>query len=356
VVGFNDPAFDERPFARQVAKMWDVRLHEHVLHPHQVADLPEIIWHYGQPLADVSIVPNYYVAKAARSHVTVILNGDGGDELFGGYARPVVARAAQYYRRFLPLAVRRAFGRGLVGLDGRQLQRFDRGLLKRARMLATAGQTTAMDAFVENRAFRNHRADAYTEMLQQALGSWHPDTLYKNVWQEADGMDDVDRALYGDFRTFLGDQLLPKMDVSTMAHGLEARSPLLDKELTEYAARIPTNLRLRGFTTKYLLKRLAERYVPREVLYRRKRGFVMPAASWLGGELLPYVRAVLQNPTFLDRGWVQPNFVSLMLEQHVARQRNWGEQLWTLFVLEIWCRLVIDETLDRGDSLEGLLP
>jgi asparagine synthase (glutamine-hydrolysing) len=168
-------------------------------------------------------------------------------------------------------------------------------------------------------------------------------------------VDDVDRALYGDFRTYLPDQLLAKMDVSTMAHGLEARSPLLDTAVIEYAARIPTALRLRGFTTKYLLKRLAERYVPREVLYRRKRGFVMPASSWLRGELWPYAQASLQSTTFLEREWVTPDFVDLMLGQHAAGKRDWGEQLWTLFVLEIWCRLVVDESLSRHDGLEALL-
>ena len=355
VVGFDDPTFDERPFARQVAKEWDVHLNEHVLQPQQISELPEIIWQYGQPLADVSIVPTYYVAKAARMHVTVVLNGDGGDELFGGYARPVVTRAAQYYRRFLPAPVRRVLGLSLAGYDGRGVAGYSGSLLKRARMLATAGQGLAIEAFTYDRAFRNHRADAYATMFKQSLPDWHPDALYRKAWKEADGVDDVDRALYGDFRTYLPDQLLAKMDVSTMAHGLEARSPLLDTALIEYAARIPTNLRLRGFTTKYLLKRLTERYVPREVVYRRKRGFVMPASRWLGRELWPYVQASLQSSTFLEREWIRPAFVDLMLGEHAAGKRDWGEQLWTLFVLEIWCRLVVDESLSRQDGLEALL-
>jgi asparagine synthase (glutamine-hydrolysing) len=355
VMGFDDPVFDERSFSRLVARKWDVRLHEHVLQPQQVADLPKIIWHCGQPLADVSLVPTYYVARAARTHVKVILNGDGGDELFGGYARPVVARAAQYYRRLLPAPVRRTIEYSLAKYDGRGLLGYDRALLRRLRMLTRAGQGAAIDSFVYYRAFRDHRIEAYSSMLKNVVGEGHPDALYRTIWQQADGVDDVDRALYGDFRTFLPDQLLPKMDISTMAHGLEARSPLLDTALIEYAARIPTELRLQGFTTKYLLKRLAERYVPHEVLYRRKRGFVMPASDWLGGELLPYVRASLQSSIFRERGWIQPGFVDLMLEQHVSGRRNWGEQLWTLFVLEVWSRLTIDESLEQEDSLEALM-
>ena len=346
VIGFDDPAFDERPYARQVAERWGVNLHEHVLRADAVADLPEIIWHYGQPLADVSIVPTYYVARAAKEHVTVVLNGDGGDEVFGGYARPVVARAAQAYRRLVPGSLRRAARDGLGPVNGH------RGLAKHVRMLAEAGAGTAAEAFVYNRAFRSHRDSAYAPALADRL-TGHPDALYRSVWEHASG-DDVDRALYGDLTTYLPDQLLAKMDVSTMAHALEARSPLLDTALIEYAALIPTALRLKGFTTKYLLKRLAERYVPREVLYRRKRGFVMPAADWLRGDLAPFVTAALTSSTFHERGWIEPAFTDRMLREHAAGVHDWGNQLWTLFVLEVWARMALDGTLRRGDSLEAL--
>lgn len=344
-MGFEDPAFDERPFARQVANRWGARLHEHLLRPRAVADLPEIVWQYGQPLADVSIVPTYYVAQAAKEHVTVVLNGDGGDELFGGYARPVIARAAMAYRSLLPS--------GLRGWLGKRMNEYQRGPLRRLALLAVAGQGTAEEAFVYDRAFRRYRELAYTSEFRRELGSWHPDALYREVWERAAGEDDVDRALYGDLVTYLPDQLLAKMDVATMAHSVEARSPLLDTALLEYSAGIPTGLRLRGYATKYLLKRLAERYVPREVLYRRKRGFVMPASAWLRGELEPYLNAALHSPVFLERGWVRPQFVDRMLSEHKTGQRDWGEQLWATFVLSVWLHL-LEGKLSRDDSLEAL--
>lgn len=345
-MGFEDPAFDERPLARQVATRWGVRLHEHLLRPRAVIDLPEIVWQYGQPLADVSIVPTYYVAQAAKEHVTVVLNGDGGDELFGGYARPMVARAAMIYRSLLPSGWRKWLGK--------QFSEYQRGPLRRLALLAVAGQGTAKQAFVYDRAFRRYRELAYTSRFRRELGDWHPDTLYHEVWTRAVGEDDVDRALYGDLMTYFPDQLLTKMDVATMAHSVEARSPLLDTALIEYSAGIPTGLRLRGYTTKYLLKRLAERYVPRELLYRRKRGFVMPAADWLRGELEPYLNAALQSPVLLERGWLRPEFVARMLAEHKAGVREWGEQLWTIFVLSVWLHLLEGE-LSRVDSLEVLL-
>ena len=346
IMGFDDPAFDERPFARLVAEKWGVRLHEHVLKPNAIEDLPGIVWHYGQPVADVSIVPTYYVARAAREHVTVVLNGDGGDEVFGGYARPVVARAAQNYRRFFPAAARRAIAGSLKSIKS--------GPFKKLAMLAAAGGGTAEESFVYDRAFRPYRESAYASYLADQLNG-HPDRFYREVWRSVAATDDTDRALYGDLTTYLPDQLLAKMDVSTMAHSLEARAPLLDMRLLEYAATIPTHQRIRHYRTKHLLKKLSERYVPREVLYRRKKGFVMPAADWLRGELNPFLRATVGSETFLDRGWIDADFTRQMLNEHLSSDENWGEQLWTLFVLELWARMMIDGSLKRSDSLEGLL-
>jgi asparagine synthase (glutamine-hydrolysing) len=345
VIGFEHPGFDERPYARAVAARWGVRLHEAVLGPEAIAELPQIVWHYGQPLADVSIVPTFAVARAAKRFVTVVLNGDGGDEVFGGYARPVVQRAAQQYRRWLPRGVRSAIAGALHS--------HEQGLLRRARMLALAGQSPSVRGFTYERAFRNCRAAAYTAAFARTLGDWHPDELYAPAWIRATAADDVDRALYGDLTTYLPDQLLAKMDVSTMAHGVEARSPLLDTALLEYAATIPNELRLKRYGTKYLLKRLAERYIPRQVLYRRKRGFVMPAAQWLRGGLSPLASALLQSRSFRDRGWIRPDFVDRILREHAARRYDWGQQLWTLLVLELWARLALDGSLQAGDPLEA---
>ncbi len=346
-LGFEEPAFDERRYARAVTDQLGMRLHEETLRPALVADLPSIVWHYGQPLADVSIVPNHYLAQAARRWMTVALNGDGGDELFGGYTRPMLARIAAPYRRLLPERLRRGIDRALRDQTG--------GSLRRLALLARAGATDAAGAFTYDRGFRPFRADAYPETFLEGLGSEHPDALYRQVWDEADATDDVDRALYGDFNTYLPDQLLTKADRASMAHSVEARSPLLDTALIEYAASLPTALRLKYFQTKYVLKRVAARFVPHAVVYRRKRGFVMPASRWLRGELAPYVRAALDNRTFFERGWVRPEFLRRMLAEHFTGQRDWGEQIWTLLVLEVWVRLVIDRTLARDARMDDFL-
>ncbi|MBI3568262.1 MAG: asparagine synthase (glutamine-hydrolyzing) [Gemmatimonadetes bacterium] len=346
-VGFEESEFDERHYARRVAQHLGMPMHEEMVRPALVADLPAIVWHYGQPVADVSIVPNHYLARAAHRWMTVALNGDGGDELFGGYTRPILARLAVPYRAFLPGPLRRALGR--------LFRHTNAGPFRRVALLARAGAVSAAEAFTYDRAFRPFRDEAYPELFKQLVAGAHPDALYRSVWDECDGLDDIDRALYGDFNTYLPDQLLPRADRASMAHSLEARSPLLDTALIEYAATIPNDMRLRGFETKHLLKRLAARFVPREVLYRRKRGFVMPASRWLRGELAPFVRAALDNRTFFDRGWVRPEFVRRVLAEHFTGVTDWGEQIWTLLVLEVWARLVLDRTLDRDARMDDFL-
>ena len=350
-LGYEGPIADEREHARLVASKYHVRLHEEVLAPHVVRDLPRIVRHYGQPLADVSIIPNYYLAAAARRHMTVALVGDGADEVFGGYARPVVERVAQSYRALLPRVLRRAIDKALAEPPG---ARWPGAIRHRLALLARAGAGSARDAFVYDRGFRLMR-DAYADPLRSAVADWHPDSLYASVWDRAFASDDVDRALYGDLTTYLPDQLLAKADVSSMAHGLETRSPFLAREIVEFAATLPNALRLKHFSTKYLLKRVAERYVPPEVVYRRKRGFVIPASQWLRTDLAPYTSAALDTPRFLDRGWIKPDAVRRLLREHSAGTHDWGEQIWTLLVLEVWARVSLDGTFEPSMTLDDLL-
>ena len=346
VIGFADPVFDERRHARAAAKHLNVHLHEHELPVDALDTLPEIIWHYGQPFADPSMVPTYYVSKFARQHVTVVLNGDGGDELFGGYSRPVVARATAPYKKLVPAAIRRSVGDWFSGTQN--------GLLRKASLLARAGQFDGYRAFLYERGFEEYRDLMYTDAFRADTSSIAPSEYYRAVWEQADGCDDVDRVLCLDFKTYLPDQLLTKMDVSTMAHSVEARSPLLSKELIEFAALIPASLRLRGYNTKYLLKKLAARYVPPEIVYRKKRGFVMPISGWLRGELAGSMRAVLESRSFGERNWIRPDSVHRMIGEHSGGQRNWSEQLWTLFVLELWARTALDHTLARDTPLRAV--
>lgn len=346
-LGFAEPAIDERRYARAVARRWGLDLHEHVLGAEQVVrELPRMLWHFGQPHGDVSVVPTYAIAEAARRDVTVVLNGDGGDEVFAGYARPVIARAARLYRAALPASLRLTLAEMTHRVPG--------GRLGKVALLVEAGRGQAIDNAVYSRGLRAVRESAYTAALASGTYNWQPDEMNRVAWSRLAEADEIDRALYLDLTTYLPDQLLTKMDTATMAHGLEARSPLLDRTIVEFGMRLDPALRTRHFRTKYLLKRLAERYVPHESIYRRKQGFVMPVDSWMRGHLNPYVRAGLTSRVFAEREWLRPEFVRGLLDQSVEPDRTSGQILWTVFVLAIWAAF-LDGSLRPDDSLEALL-
>jgi asparagine synthase (glutamine-hydrolysing) len=264
----------------------------------------------------------------------------------------MIERIAPFYRSALPSSLRRAAAAVFGESPGQRTSSF---LGRRLALLATAGAQSARDAFVYDRGFRAFRAEGFAGSLRDTVASWHPDELYAAAWDRAVGTDDVDRALYGDLTTYLPDQLLAKADVSAMAHGLEARSPFLAREIIEYAATLPTALRLRNYETKHLLKKVAERYVPAEAINRPKRGFVIPASQWLRTDLAPFVSGILDAPRFLDRSWIRPDLVRRLIREHASGSHDWGNQLWTLLVLEIWAQLTIDRTLSPTDSLDVLL-
>ena len=345
-LGFAEAGYDERIHARKVAARWGLRQHETVLDVDTVVrDLPRMLWSVGQPHADMSLVPTWAVAAEARRHFTVVLNGDGGDEVFAGYARPLLARAAQGYRGIAPAPLRALLGALPLPHTGR---------LRKLALLLAAGRGTALDAAVYERGLRAWRREAYAPALWAAVGADDPDAGYRAAWSHLPEAEDAERALYLELTTYLPDQLLSKMDSATMAHSLEARSPLLDRALVEFGMRLPPALRMRHYRTKYLLKRLAERYLPREVIYRRKQGFVMPLVPWLRGRLLPYVQAALRSQGFVQREWLQPAFVERLLGGFAAGRDDDAQPLWTLFVLAIWSAL-LDGSLQPGDSLDALL-
>lgn len=343
VMGFDDSRYDETEHARAVARRVGADLHEYRLGADAMEELPRMIWRIGQPLADVSVPPTYRVAQALRGHVTVAINGDGGDELFGGYARPVVARVLRWYRWLIPGFLRGPLAGGPARIAPRSLA-----------MLMRAGARDGADSFAYDRGFLDWRSAAYASPLLQAAERADARGRYETAWREAAAEDDVDRVLSLDFGAYLPDQLLAKMDGATMAHSVEARSPLLDHALTEYAARIPHHLRLRGLTTKYLLKRVAERYVPRKTVWRRKRGFVMPAAEWLRGPMLESVRALFESRDFAARGWLRPDWMRDRLREHACGARDWTGVLWTGMVLELWARMALDRSMQPSDPLSAV--
>jgi asparagine synthase (glutamine-hydrolysing) len=338
-IGFSgEPSFNELDYARQVAQRFGTDHHEFVVRPDAVDLLPALVRHYDEPFADSSAIPTYLVAQLTREHVTVALTGDGGDELFAGYERFAAARLAECYRR-LPGLLRQAVSGVVHHLPESTAYR---GFARRARRFVDAADLPLAERYL-------NWVGLFSADMRQALLSPHPDLAAANVladyrahFEQAAGLGLVNQLLYVNATTYLPGDLLVKTDRVTMAHGLEARCPFLDQELIGLVAGIPTALKLRGMTTKYILKRAAERLLPREIVHRPKHGFGVPVGRWFRQELRGYVHDVLLSPRARQRGYFDPAAVERLIDQHQRGQRDRGHQLWTLLAFELWHRTYLD--------------
>ena len=309
-IGFADKRFDETRYARKIAQRYSTEHHELVVEPDAVAILPRLVWHYGEPFADPSAVPTWYVSEMARRHVTVALTGDGGDESFLGYGRyKAMHWLAQLDR--LPKAARASLAQ-LIGLAPSQLQR--RLKLRQIRSALMAPASAPAQRYLPTLAFfgDGDKAEGYGEAMHGYLGR-SVAALLSPYFDEADGL--VDGANRADIHTYLPDDLMVKIDVAGMAHGLEARSPLLDHELIEWAAAIPTAVRMKRGALKALFKSAMEPYLPRDVLYRPKRGFGCPIDRWFRLELKEMAYDILLSQRACQRA-----IVSTRLYAPIARR------------------------------------
>ncbi len=348
-IGFGDEAFNELPRARQIAQRFSTDHHELVVEPDAVELLPKMVRHYGEPFGDHSALPSFYLAEMAREHVTVALNGDGGDECFAGYQRYssnlLAARLEGVpagLRRRLAAAGRRAEPPRTGGTRLQRAQRFATRLDgdRESRYLA---QVSTFDHLT--------RRGLYGPALATATLDFEAERALLDPWREASGTDLVDQLLEVDTTVYLPGDLLTKIDIATMAHSLEARSPLLDQEFMELAAAIPADQKAHGSQRKIALKGALRGWIPDDILDGRKQGFELPVASWLRDDLAPYAREVLLDPAATERGWLNPTAVERLLDEHRNGTLDHGKRIWTLLNLELWARFATDGELEQTTAL-----
>jgi asparagine synthase (glutamine-hydrolysing) len=334
-IGFTgEESYDETPYARQVADYIGTDHREFIVEPDAIELLPFLVWHHDQPFADSSAVPTYLVSKHTRDHVTVALTGDSGDELFAGYERLYAAALAARYRR-LPKIARAGIG-GLVGLLPEATSY--RGIAQRARRFITGAAMSPTDAYFSwVGLFDNDQIAGLTGSLDTP-----PTDHFAALFDPADPRDFVTQLLDVNLITYLPDDLLIKADRASMAPSLEARAPFLDHKLVELAARIPSNLKLRGSTTKHILKEAAAGLLPDEIIHRKKHGFGVPVGRWFREDLRDYAREILLDPAAIQRGYFRESAVQQLLDDHINGRRNFGQQIWLLLTLEWWHRLFIE--------------
>lgn len=340
-IGFEEQDFSELKYAKRVAEHVGAEYHEFIVRPNAMEVLPTLVEHYGEPYADSSAIPTYYVAKETRQHVTVALNGDGGDESFAGYERYAAMRMAEIYHR-LPKPLRKAFIEMPVSfLPTSEIKRSRFRDAKRFLQAANLPKTERYFRWMST-FDRPAKADIYTSDFSEAVSSANAAGYLETWFAKANGSGILDATLLTDQMTYLPNDLLVKVDIATMANSLEARSPFLDHKLIEFAASLPESLKMRRFETKSLLKKAAARLVPKEVIYRRKMGFGVPIGSWFRNEMKDFVREVLLSEKSLKRGIVKPEMLEKYVDEHLSAERDHSFQLWTLLMLELWFQRFID--------------
>jgi asparagine synthase (glutamine-hydrolysing) len=341
-IGFDDQAFDERRYARMVAERYGTDHHELVVSQPAAELLPELTWHYDEPFADSSAIPSFCVARLSREHVTVALNGDGGDECLGGYRRyavmarlrriPVPSPARPWLRRIGASVLTRAPARSRLRDAGRVVELLGLPPARRyARLMSCFGPAQKLALYTDAQLERVAGVDSYA-LLDDAFAASRAAT-------------DVGRLIDVDVATYLPGDLLVKMDIATMGNSLEARSPFLDHHLLEWAAGLPLELKIRSGTTKFLLKQALTSWLPGEVINRRKEGFGVPLARWLRTGLRELSYDVLTDHTARSRGLFRPAAVTHLLRAHDAGHDH-GDRIWALLQLELWHRAFMDRRPD----------
>ena len=328
-IGFEDRGgFDERPFARMVAKRFATEHHEEVVHPEAIDLVERLVWHHDQPFGDSSAVPTYLLNQVARRHVRVALSGDGGDELFAGYERFAAGLAVERLLR-APTSLRRVGERLVEALPSGAIG----GRIGSVQRFAAAVEQGMPWAYL---AWVSYVPESWRRRLLSAPDGWARDD-YLRRWEATAGAQPLDRLLALNLDTYLVDDLLVKADRMSMAHGLEVRSPFLDTALLEFATRLAPRLKVRGLSLKRVLKRAVSDMLPSDILNRPKRGFGVPLDRWFREDLASYTVGML-GPNAHVRRHLNGVELDRLVAEHQAGLRNHGHALWTLLTLELFLR------------------
>jgi asparagine synthase (glutamine-hydrolysing) len=326
-IGFEDTSFDELGDARKVAARYGADHHELVLRPAADELLRRVVGAFDEPFADSSALPTYLVSELASREVKVVLSGEGGDELFGGYhtyaADLLAPRIGPLARRLQPLVERLPSSSARASFD------------YKAKRFARAAHLPPLE--------RHHgwkeifSADARAELVVSgAASAWDPVGVLRARYNETAGAEELARLQDVDVGVYLVDDLLVKTDRASMAHSLEARVPYLDVVVAELALALPTRMKIRGLAKKRLLRRAVAPLLPRSVVHGRKRGFSIPAAAWLRGELEPLAREILSSGALREQGIFRPETVARLLDDHVSGREDLSRQLWGLLCFALW--------------------
>jgi asparagine synthase (glutamine-hydrolysing) len=349
-LGYTGDGQDELEYAAAVADYYGTSHQEFKIRPEMTRILPELLWYLDEPFFDNSILPTYYISKFAREEVKVVLSGDGGDELFGGYEW---TRRHQYQKlyRSLPGFLRKAVT-GVFAGQSHIHNEYGRDLLSKTRRIMH-DLSADVEAGFQRRTTVSHdfRQALYSDNLKSELVDYDAVEYQKRLFQQAQIEDEREKMLYVDTMSYLPDDCLFKVDRMSMAHGLEVRVPFLDKDLVEFSARIPFEYKIKGLTSKYILKKTFAPYLPPKNLKQRKQGFTVPISAWLRNGLGTLARDILLSESMEKRDLFNKKYLEWMLEEHKHNRQEFGHRIWSLVIFELWARLYLDDKIDTAPNL-----
>jgi len=332
-IGFDVAALDETSYAQKIAEKFGTQHEARTVGQDDFAAIDDLAAMFDEPFADASALPTWRVCQLAREKVTVALSGDGADEAFAGYRRQVFHHNEERVRSMLPSGLREP----LFGTLGRMWPKADwapRPFRAKSTLLALAESGEAGYARGLSVTTPEARSGLYTGGFEKKLGGFRAEDELIQIMADAPARSGLDRAQYADLTFWMPGDILTKVDRTSMAVSLEAREPLLDHRLVEFAARLPDGMRVKGSTGKFLLKKCMERYLPHDILYRSKQGFVTPIADWLRGPLRKEARAIASSSILAQSDWFDPQALSSLADAHISGRSDNSRVLWQLLILE----------------------
>ncbi|MDD4899236.1 MAG: asparagine synthase (glutamine-hydrolyzing) [Candidatus Omnitrophica bacterium] len=336
-IGFEESAYNELEYARVIAKRFNTQHHEFIVKPEALKVLPVLVERYGEPYADSSCIPTYYVAQQTKQYVTVALNGDGGDELFGGYERYQAMLIAQKVPEFSKNIIKSLSSILPDSLEHKnKIRRIKRFL--GALTLPLGQRYLKWQGIFDEQLLQKILSD---DLLKDGICTGESG-LSGNLFNTPNNLSLLDSLLYFDTLTYLPNDLLVKVDIASMANSLEARSPFIDHQLIEFVAKLPGRFKIRGFVKKYILKKIIKDFIPAGNIKRSKMGFGVPVGKWLKGDLKGFLFDNLLSKKSLERGYFKPAAVKELVYRHVENKEDFSFQIWSLLMFELWHQRFID--------------
>lgn len=332
-IGFDVAGYDETEYAETIAQRYKTKHRSRIVRSDDIDLIDKLVFAYDEPFADASALPTYQVCALARETVTVALSGDGGDEFFAGYRRHRLHAAEERVRSVLPLGIRRSF----FGMLGKTYPKLDWApQFMRAKTTFQALGMSTGEAYTNSVSVirPDVRARMFTDRFRRELQGYNASAYMRDMVERAPAQDAIGQIQYADIRIWLPGDILTKMDRASMAVSLESREPLLDHKLLEWASGLPSHMRIQGGQGKYILKKALEPYVPKDILYRPKQGFVVPISNWFRGPLKHVAAELVEKSTALDTGYFNRDFLVSALEEHCAGTAEHGRLLWSLLMFD----------------------